>query len=117
MVIGKTLDAENHIIMPVLYAPILLPEMNPMYEEHGENVLGYVADSRIVNTMELIERAVEEIAMRGIEVEKDEPLVSGHGTLLNLLAYKIYGIEEILTIHLGTAEGFWVAPNKKIVLF
>ncbi len=126
----RTLDTANSIIMnsnkkagmnrirqtftlPVLYAPILLPEMDRMYQQYGEDVRSYVNDKDIANTMKLTQQAATILRQFG----DPSSLVVAHGLILNLIAFHIYGLDKVLDINLGTAKGFWVKNEHEIVEF
>jgi broad specificity phosphatase PhoE len=102
----------RYTVLPELYAPILLPEMNEMYKQHGENVRAYITDPRISTTMEITKKAAQIIGKEGEKI-----LVVGHLLILNLIAYHIYNLEKVLDINTGTAKGFIVTEGKEVIEF
>ncbi len=98
---------------PHLYAAILLPEMDAMYEAHGDHTMGYYKDPNIKNTMKIVAAASEDI----LRNKAENTLVVAHSVILNFVAHKIFGHKKLLEIDMETAKGFWVKDGKEIILF
>lgn len=99
------------IIMPILYGPILLPEMDEMYKKHGLHVRGYLSDPNIKRTRDICKKIAD-----GIIPKSMNTLMVGHGTILNFIAYEICQDERLFDIDLETAKGFEIGEQGLIQL-